>query len=78
MADEIDSRLLMSTIEKLERMDEEAASSAADKKEILAEAKSAGLDPKIIKKLVSLRKQTAEERESDERYLEVYMRAANM
>ena len=45
------------------------------KKEVFAEAKSEGLDVKILKEIIKLRKQDKDERDEHETLLELYMRA---
>ena len=65
-------------IERIERMEEEKAAIAADIKEIYAEAKGNGYDTKILRKLVNIRKQDANERMEQEALLELYMGALGM
>ena len=69
---------LRAFIERIERMEEEKAAVAADIKEIYAEAKGNGLDPKILKAIVKIRKQDANERMETEALLELYMSALGM
>lgn len=65
-------------IERIERMEEEKAAIAADVKEIYAEAKGNGFDTKVIRAVVRLRKQDANERMEYEAILEMYMSALGM
>ena len=69
---------LRSLVERIERLEEERKALASDIKDIYAEAKSAGFDVKALRKLISLRKVEAREREELEGLLEVYMRALGM
>jgi uncharacterized protein (UPF0335 family) len=69
---------LRAFVERIERMEEEKASIAADIKEIYAEAKGNGFDTKILRKLVAIRKQDANERAEQEAILELYMAALGM
>ena len=69
---------LRAFIERIERMEEEKAATAADIKEIYAEAKGNGFDTKILRKIVSIRKQDANERMEQEALLELYMSALGM
>lgn len=69
---------LMSFIERIERMEEEKAGVAADIKEIYAEAKANGFETKIIRKIVSLRRKSKEERQEEEALLETYMASIGM
>ncbi|GEM_PF-35240 len=69
---------LRAFIERIERMEEEKAAIAADIKEIYAEAKGNGFDTKILRKIVTIRKQDANERMEQEALLELYMDALGM
>mgnify|MGYP001127042817 CR=1 FL=1 len=59
----------------LEGVAREKASLAADIKEVYAEAKSFGYDTKVLRKVISLRKQDRHEREEQEALLELYLGA---
>lgn len=72
-ADEL--RLL---IERAERLEEEKKGIADDLKDVMAEAKGRGYDPKTIRKIIALRKKRKEERQEEEALLEVYMSALGM
>ena len=72
-ADEL--RLL---IERAERLEEEKKSIADDIKDVMAEAKGRGYDPKAIRKIMSIRKKKREEYQEEEAILEVYMQALGM
>jgi uncharacterized protein (UPF0335 family) len=72
-ADEL--RLL---IERAERLEEEKKGIADDIKDVFAEAKSRGYDPKAIKKIMSIRKKKREEFQEEEAILETYMQALGM
>jgi uncharacterized protein (UPF0335 family) len=69
---------LRAFIERIERMEEEKAAIAADIKEIYAEPKGNGFDTKIIRQIVRIRKQDANERLEQEALLELYMAALGM
>lgn len=69
---------LRAFIERIERMEEEKAAIAADIKEIYAEAAGNGFDRKVMRRLVNIRKQDANERIEQEAVLELYMRAMGM
>lgn len=69
---------LRAFIERIERMEEEKAAIAADIKEIYAEAAGNGFDRKVMRRLVNIRKQDANERMEQEALLELYMRALGM
>lgn len=57
----IDNAQLLSFIQRAEKLNEDAAQIAADLKQVFDEAKSAGYDPRWIKKMIQLRKLDAEE-----------------
>ncbi|MDP4823878.1 MAG: DUF2312 domain-containing protein [Aestuariivirgaceae bacterium] len=66
---------LKSLVERIERLEEEKKAIAGDIKEVYAEAKGHGFDTKILRKVVSLRKKDANERQEEEAILELYLAA---
>ena len=56
---------LRGLVERIERLEEEKKTIAADIKEVYAEAKGNGFDTKVLRKVVSLRKKDRNEREDD-------------
>ena len=62
-------------VERIENIDSEIHELNEQKKEVFAEAKGDGFDVKILKEIVKLRKQDAEERDERESMLDLYMRA---
>lgn len=75
MTNEIAAERLKAFIDRVERMEEEKASIIEDIKEIYAEAKGTGFEPKILKMIVKLRKKTKEQRQEEEELLALYMNA---
>jgi uncharacterized protein (UPF0335 family) len=69
---------LRSIIERIERLEEEKKTLSSDIKDVYAEAKGAGFDVKILRKLISLRRLEAQEREEMDEILTLYMRAIGM
>ncbi|PZF78620.1 DUF2312 domain-containing protein [Aestuariivirga litoralis] len=69
---------LKSIVERIERLEEEKKVIAGDIKEVYAEAKANGFDTKILRKVISLRKKDAAEREEEESMLDVYLAALGM
>jgi len=67
---------LRSYFARIERMEEEKAALVADIGEIYKEAKSSGLDTKIMKRAVRLRKIPKAERMEQEALLELYLAEA--
>ncbi len=66
---------LKSFIQRIERLEEEKKTLGADVREVYAEAKSGGFDPKIMRKVVSLRKLDKSERQEQEALMQVYLDA---
>jgi uncharacterized protein (UPF0335 family) len=62
-------------VERVENLDTEIGELNEQKKEVFAEAKGEGFDVKILKEIIKLRKQDADERDEHESMLDLYMRA---
>ena len=69
---------LSQLIERIERMEEEKTNIMADIREIYAEAKAKGYDPKIMRKVVALRKQDPSDRAETEALLDTYLAALGL
>lgn len=69
---------LRSFIERIERLEEEKAALMADIREVYSEAKAAGFDPKVMRKVVRLRKMDENDRREEDLVLETYLRALGM
>lgn len=74
----IDSPQLRAFIERIERLEEEKRATAEDIKDVYAEAKGTGFDAKIMRKIVSLRRQDGHKRKEEEEILDMYMSALGM
>ncbi|RIJ17771.1 DUF2312 domain-containing protein [Henriciella mobilis] len=61
------------TVERIERLEVEKKEVADQIKDVYAEAKAMGYDPKILRQVVRLRKQDRDERQEQESLLETYM-----
>ena len=66
---------LKSFIERIERLNEEKNNITLDIKEVFSEAKSMGYDPKIMRKILVLRKMDVDERLEQEALLDTYRNA---
>lgn len=66
---------LKSFISRLENLEEEKKEVLSNMKEVMDEAKAEGFDPKIIRKVLSLRKMKPSEREELEVLTETYLNA---
>ncbi len=73
--EEINAGHLRSFIERIERLNEERKALGDDMKEVYAEAKGNGFDPKIIRKIVSIRGQDPEKRTEEETLIDLYLAA---
>ncbi|MCJ2037062.1 DUF2312 domain-containing protein [Methylobacterium sp. J-068] len=66
---------IRSIIERVEKVEEEIKDLMEAKKEIFLEAKGEGLDVKILKEILKLRKLDQDARDEHETLLDVYLRA---
>jgi uncharacterized protein (UPF0335 family) len=66
---------LKSFIERVERLEEEKSNILADIKEVYSEARSIGYDPKIMRKVLIIRKMDVDERLEQEALLDTYRNA---
>ena len=69
---------LRSLVDRIEALEAQKRDLSADMKEVYAEAKANGFDTKILRKVISLRKKEAAEREEEQSMLEVYLEALGM
>lgn len=65
-------------IEKIERLEEDKAKLMEDIKEVFAEAKGSGFDPKVMKQIMKLRKMKHEDIAEQEELLDLYKQALGM
>jgi uncharacterized protein (UPF0335 family) len=65
-------------IEKIERLEEEKAGISADIREVFAEAKGNGYDPKIMRQVLKIRKMDRDEIEEQEELVTLYCQALGM
>lgn len=75
---EISGNRLKSFIERIERLEEEKKTLGEDIRDVYSEAKSTGFEPKIMRKIVSMRKANLEKRREEQELLELYMAALGM
>jgi len=69
---------LKSFIERIERLEEEKRALSGDIKEVYAEARGTGFEPKIMRQIIKLRKMDKEEVDEEESLLDLYKRALGM
>lgn len=69
---------ITSIVQRIERLEDEKAQIAEEIKDVYKEAKGNGFDPKIIKKVVSLRKMDQSKRLEEQALIATYMDALGM
>ncbi|MCY0148264.1 DUF2312 domain-containing protein [Hoeflea sp. G2-23] len=69
---------LRSFVERIERLEEEKKTISDDIKDVYGEAKSTGFDAKVLRKVVAIRKQDANDRAEQEAILDTYLHALGM
>lgn len=69
---------LRSFIERIERLESEKAELANDIREVYAEAKATGFDPKTMREVVRLRRMDQAARDEAEALLDIYKAALGM
>lgn len=69
---------LRAFIRRIEGLEEEKAKIASDIKDVYGEAKAMGFDTKILRKVVSIRKQDHDERLEQQAILDTYLQALGM
>ena len=72
MTKNFDNAQLLSIVQRVEKLNEDQAAIAADLKEVMSEAKSAGYDPKFIRKMVELRKMDPDELDEQDELTRMY------
>ena len=75
MTDQLAGDQLKSFVLRIERLEEEKAALGADIREVYAELKATGFDPKIVRQVVRARKMDRAERQEQEALFETYMAA---
>lgn len=65
-------------VERFERLEQEKSDIADQQKEVMAEAKGRGYDTKALRKLIAMRKKTADELAEEEAILDMYKEALGM
>lgn len=66
---------LKSFVERIERLNDDRDAILADRKEVYAELKGSGFDPKIVRKLITIRRMDRAKRQEEEALLEMYANA---
>ncbi len=74
----IEAGHLTAFIERIERLEEDRKTVSDEIKDVYTEAKGNGYDIKIMRKVVSLRKQDRDKRREEEEILDLYLKALGM
>jgi uncharacterized protein (UPF0335 family) len=75
MQNDIAAERLKSFIERIERLSDEKTSIQDAIKDVYAESKGVGFEPKIIRKIVKIRKMDKDKRAEEDHLLDLYRRA---
>jgi uncharacterized protein (UPF0335 family) len=71
----VSGQILRSFVERIENLEERKKEIADDIRDVLAEAKGAGFDPKVLRAVMKLRAMDSNDREEQEYLIDTYMRA---
>ena len=74
----IDNKQLIAFIERIEKINEDAAALAADLKEIYTEVKDSGFDAKYVRQMVRLRKLDPDELSENDELTKIYRDALGL
>jgi uncharacterized protein (UPF0335 family) len=69
---------LRAFVERIERLEEEKRALSDDIKDVYGEAKANGFDTKIMRKIMSIRRQDRDKRIEEETVLDLYLAALGM
>lgn len=69
---------LRTLVSRIERLEEDKSNVATDIREVYAEAKANGFDPKIMRKIVQIRKKDSNKLEEEETLLDLYKAVFNL
>jgi uncharacterized protein (UPF0335 family) len=78
MTDTVDAAQITAFVERIERLSQQKQNIFDDIKQVYAEIKGTGLDAKVIREIVKLRKIDANARQEQEAILDLYKTALNM
>lgn len=74
----MNKELLLSIVERIERLNEDLENVTADIKEVYKEAKDSGFDTKYIKKCIALRKKNREQIDEEDELMKMYRDALGL
>ena len=76
--DDTAAKKIRDILDRVSRLTDDKEAISQDIKEVYAEAKGIGLDPKILRKLAKLERMDAEKRREEEELLDLYKTALGM
>ena len=68
----MNKELLLSLVERIEKLNEDLAAVSADIKSVYQEALSQGFDPKYIRKCIALRKKDKDKIDEEDELMKLY------
>lgn len=74
----INSPELQQYIERIEKLNDEIGDIQDDRKDVFAEAKAQGYDPKIMRKVIAYRKMQKEARDEERALVDTYLNALGL
>ena len=74
----VSAERLKSFVERIEKLEDERHAIGGDIRDVYSEAKGVGYDVKIMRRIVSLRKMDAADRDEQEALLDTYKHALGM
>ena len=78
MNKQIDPGQLLLLVERIENLEQDAQQIAEDIKEVYAQAKAAGYDPKYIKQCIKLRAKDPDELAEEDELMHMYRKMLNI
>lgn len=71
-------QLIRAYVERVEKIEADIKEMNDDKKDVYGEAKGNGLDVKVLKRIIQIRRQDPDVRQEEDTILETYMQAMGM
>jgi uncharacterized protein (UPF0335 family) len=74
----IDNKKLTAYLERIERLKEEQKAIGDDVKDVFTEAKGEGFDPKIMRKVLALKKLSPDKRREEQELTDLYLQSLGL
>lgn len=75
---DLNKDVLLSIIERIEKLNEDAENISSDIREVFKEAKMQGFDPKYIRQMIKLRKMDSDELDETDELTKMYRKALGL